>query len=311
MEKSFANLLRNSRLASYDRTLEQVYKSPKRYRKIGDWGLKRNLPTVIRTKNVIIGALDTAEHQTPWESGDSKILFIRRWKENFPNSRKPTPRPEEIQHNVASMTPAEFQRFLRESEKKAKAFKKDLADKELVPEQVFDYLNVSFAETTENNGGVVGPTYSDVEFGWDYPVLGRILNNSKNSHSVGIGGVVASLPRRNALGLRNSFDRTVRTVYIRKAELDEQGKPRVEVTVHSKGAMASIPLLNNFESFDSTFGHNNDGYNKSRMTADEMINFKNNRRNQGPEKEDNITPNPEHTELMARIAGLLDISKPK
>jgi hypothetical protein len=47
------------------------------------------------------------------------------------------------------------------------------------------------------------------------------------------------------------------------------------------------------------------------MTADEMMNLKNNRRNQGPETEDNITPNPEHTELMARIAGLLDNSKSK
>jgi hypothetical protein len=317
MEKSFANLLRNSRLASYDRTLEQVYKSPKRYRKIGDWGLKRNLPTVIRTKNVTIGALDTAEHQTPWESGDSKVLFIKRWKENFPNSRKPAPRPEEIQHNAASMTPAEFQRLLRQSEKKASAFKEALAKKELVPEQVFDYLNVSFAETTENNGGgVVGPTYSDVEFGWDYPVLGRILNNSRHAHSVGIGGVVATLPRRNAVGLRNSFDRNVRTFYVRKAELDEQGKPRVEVTIQPKGATSSIPLLNNYESYDSFDFNSYDnrrGFNKSNanMTADEMMNFKNKRRNQGPETEDNITPNPEHTELMARIAGLLDNSKTK
>lgn len=327
MEKSFGNLLRHSRLASYDRTLEQVYTSPKRYRKIGDWGLKRNLPTVIRTKNATIGALDTAEHQTPWESGDGKVLFIKRWKENFPNSKKPSPRPEEIHHNAATMTPAEFQRLLRRSEKyKAKEFQEKLQKKELVPEQVFDYLQVNFATDTATesgsnvgSGGVVGPTYSDHQVGWDYPVQGRILNMDRMGHSVGIGGVVATLNKRSALGLRNSGDRRVQTFFVRKAELDEQGKPKVEVTLQSKGATSSIPLLNNYDNFDSYEYYNNSNNNNNNkhanMTADEMMNPNRHRRQQNNHSQgaaaevDNITPNPEHTELMARIAGLLDNSK--
>lgn len=221
------------------------------------------------------------------------------------------------------MTPAQFQRLLKRSEKyKAKEFQEKLKNKELVPEQVFDYLQVNFAtdtsETTGNNvgGGVVGPTYSDHQVGWDYPVQGRILNMDRMGHSVGIGGVVATLNKRSALGLRNSGDRRVQTFFVRKAELDEQGKPKVEVTLQSKGATSSIPLLNNYDSLDSfdNYNFNNKHVN---MTADEMMHPNRHRRHSqhhsnsqgGSAEDDNITPNPEHTELMARIAGLLDNSK--
>ncbi|KAI8329254.1 hypothetical protein EDC96DRAFT_529611 [Choanephora cucurbitarum] len=315
MEKSFASLLRHSRLASYDRALPQVYTTPKTYKKIGDWGLKRNLPTVIRTKYVTIGSLDTAEHQTPWESGAGKVLFIKRWKENFPNSRRPTPRSEEIQYNAANMTPAEFQRLLREAAKKAPEFQSALAKKEIIPEQVFDYLHVNFAETTESSGGsVVGPTYSDHQVGWDYPVEGRILNKDRmDGHAVGIGGVVAILPKRNAIGLKSAYDRGPRIFYVNKAEIDEQGKPRVEVAIQSKKG-SSVSMLNELDGLDF------EEYNQFRLAhhsdltmAELMSNPKQQqqqrRRIQGPETDDNVKPNPEHTELMSRISQLLNNSK--
>ncbi|KAI8997688.1 hypothetical protein BDB01DRAFT_771984 [Pilobolus umbonatus] len=309
MNKSFGDLLRHSRLASYDRTLEQVYTSPEKFRKIGDWGLKRNLPTVIRTKNLVINQLDTAEHQTPWESGEGKILFIKRWKENFPNSHKPASRSEEVQYNIIDMTPAEFQRFLKRSSKQAKEFQELLAKKEVTADQVYDYLKINFSETTDNksNNGVVGPTYSDYEIGWDYPVQGRILNNVAQGHAVGIGGIVALLVKRNAIGLRNSGDRKIRTFYVNNAELDEQGKPRVVISLQSKNASSSIPLLNNYENYD-TFNKNN-RFRNNDMSVDDMMNTKH--RRQTPEIEDNITPNPEHTDLMSRIAMLLDSTKEK
>lgn len=313
MEKSFAGLLRHSRLASYDRALPQVYTTSKRHKEIGDWGLKRNLPTVIRTKYVTIGSLDTAEHQTPWESGTGKVLFIKRWKENFPNSHRPTPRSEEIQYNAANMTPAEFQRLLREAAKKAPEFQAALAKKEIVPEQVFDYLHVNFAETTESSGGgVVGPTYSDHHVGWDYPVEGRILNKDRmDGHAVGVGGVVAILPKRNAIGLKGAYHRGSRIFYVNKAEIDEQGKPRVEVAINSKKG-SSVPILNQLEGLDF------EEYNKfrlghhSELTMDELMSKSkqhSRRRIQGPESDDNVKPNPEHTELMSRISQLLNNSK--
>ncbi|CAO3656081.1 unnamed protein product [Mucor hiemalis] len=333
MSTSFANLLRSSRLASYDRSVGQVYtKSMKNKR--SEWGLKRDLPSVIRTKYVAIGALDTAEHQTPWESGESKVLFVKRWKENFPNSEKPTPRAEEEQHNIASMTPAEFQRFLRASEKKSDAFQAKLQKKELVPEQVYDFLDVNFSDAAETKvNGVVGPTYSEHHVGWDYPVQGRILNTDCHGHAVGIGGVVALLPKRTAVGLRNNGDRRVQTFFVSKAEMNESGKPKVEVTLQSKGATSSIPLLSNYEDYEpfefpvdsydncGRSNNNNNSNNNRRarnnnnnninMSADDVMKMRSQRRAQGPESEDNIKPNPEHTELMARIAGLLDNTKDK
>lgn len=319
MTTSFAQLFRHSRLATYDRGIQQVYTTPLKHKQIGDWGLKRNLPTVIRTKHLTVGALDTSEHQTPWESGESQVLFIKRWKENFPNSHKPAPRSEEILHNIASMTPAEFNRFLRHSQKKAAEFQEAIAKKEMVPEQVYDFLSVNFNEAeNEKMNGVVGPTYSEHQVGWDYPVQGRILNADRQGYVVGIAGVTATLPKRSAMGLRNSGDRRVRPFYVRHAEIDEQGKPKVEVTILPKGSSSSIPLLNNYESFDSTSSPNYENrkthrYNKSNrnsnLSADEMIQMKSQRRPQGPETEDNITPNPEHTDLMARIAGLLKNSE--
>ncbi|KAI7900292.1 uncharacterized protein BX663DRAFT_532430 [Cokeromyces recurvatus] len=296
MEKSFANLLRHSRLASYDRTLEQVYHSPQTYRKIGDWGLKRNLPTVIKAKNVIIEALDTTEHQTPWKSGNDKVLFVKRWRENFPNSRKPTPRNEEVEYNVANMTPIEFKRFIRESKRKAGDFQEKIAKKELLPEQVFDYLHANFAETTkEKGGGVVGPDYSEYHAGWDYPVHGRILNADYGGYAVGIGGIVALLSKRDAVGLVLT-DRKVVTVHVHNAEIDEQGKPKVEVTLRRKGAASSIPLLNDYE-----------GYGR----PDKMMNpYGGQRRRQAarstPQPDEKVRPNSQHNHLMDRISDLLN-----
>ncbi|KAI8091115.1 uncharacterized protein B0P05DRAFT_634791 [Gilbertella persicaria] len=300
------SLLRHSRIASYDRALPQVYTTPKQHKKIGDWGLKRNLPTVIRTNHVTIGALDTAEHQTPWESGAGKVLFIKRWKENFPNSRKPQPRSEEIQYNAANMTPAEFQRLLREAAKKGPEFQTALAKKQVVPEQVFDYLHVNFSETTTpHGGGVVGPTYSDYHIGWDYPVQGRILNRSRmDGHAAGIGGVVAMLRKRDAIGLKGAYDRGTRIFYVNKAEMDEQGKPRVEVTVKSKEANA-VPILNDhFDDYHFRFGNQD-------MTVAEMMNSstKPRRVQANTDTDDNVKPNPDHTNLMSRISQLLNDKK--
>lgn len=236
MDKSFANLLRHSRLASFDRSLEQVYTSPKRFRKTGDWGLKRNLPTVIRTRFVEIKRLDTAEHQTPWESGDSKVLFLKRWKENFPNSSKP------------------------------------------------------------KSGTVVGPTYSDYKVDWNYPVVGRVLNSDRTGFAVGIGGVVAHMSKRDAVGLRNSGERAARTFYVRNAEIDENGNPKVEVALTSGEYSYTTSLLND--------GFPTKQNPKIDMTVREMMN-----EGRKTDSEDNIIPNPEHTELMARIASLLDSGK--
>ncbi|KAI8375986.1 uncharacterized protein BYT42DRAFT_572984 [Radiomyces spectabilis] len=305
MEKSFGNLLRHSRLATYDRTLPQVYTTPRKCKQIGDWGLKRNLPTVVRTPFVTIGDLDTAEHQTPWKSGQGQVLFVRRWKENFPNSKKPAPRSETVEYNVARMTPAEFQRFLKQASKKAPAFKEALAKKEVVPEQVFDYVNATFSNSSSST--TVGPTYSDHDAGWDYPVEGRILNSVTGGHAAGIAGVVALLPKRYSVGLRNSGDRKLRTFYVNEVKWDEEGRPMVEVKL--RGAGETSPSLPHFLSgeYDQQSLHQSKF---GSMSAHDMFESRPDQRDNIPvEEEDNSVANPVHMKLMERISGLMKGSK--
>ncbi|KAI8977264.1 mitochondrial ribosomal protein subunit-domain-containing protein [Mycotypha africana] len=329
MEKSFANILRHSRLATYDRTLEQVYKSPKTYRKIGEWGLKRNLPTVIQTKNLIVNALDTAEHQTPWKSGNSKVLFVKRWKENFPNSRKPRPRSEEDPKiNVAHMTAAQFQRLLKSIEKsKAPKFQEQLAKKEVTSDQVFDYINVTFnmndstsssssainstTATTASTGsdpvstgdGVVGPTYSHYEVDMDYPVEGRLLNMMNDKYAVGIGGIVAYMDKRSLMNYNNS-DRSVRQFFIRNAEIDDSGRPNVEVALDTRERTAwsssifSEELGSNWNYMNNKFSSNNERSNNS-------FAGNNNIKTPSVKTDDNIIKNRDHDQVMERISLLL------
>ncbi|KAG0168064.1 hypothetical protein DFQ28_006959 [Apophysomyces sp. BC1034] len=305
MDKSFASLLRNSRLASFDRSLPRVYTTPKSSKKVGDWGLKRTLPTVIRTRYATISDLDTAEHQTPWQSGEGQVLFVKRWKENFPNSKKPVPRPETIEHNVALMNPAEFKRFLKDAAKKAPEFKAKLEKKELVPDQLFEYLNVHFSDKPATP--VVGPSYSEHEHGWGYPVLGRILNADKHGHAVGIGGVVALLSKHSAIGLRNTGDRRVRTFYVKDAEIDEEGRPVVTVDLHAPGSTVSSIMEDDFTNQSSAYAQSKFGS----MSADEMFRLKPRRDAPIKEENENVEPNPRHQFLMARINGLLKSSDPK
>ncbi|KAI8886946.1 hypothetical protein K501DRAFT_283550 [Backusella circina FSU 941] len=299
MSNSFGSLLRNSRLASYDRSINQVYTTSAKRKAVGDWGLKRNLPNVIRTRFVNIQQLDTAEHQTPWQSGESQVMFVHRWKENFPQaSKRPMPRADQIHHNIVQMTPAHFRRFLKQCAQKEPQFQAALKKKTLVPEQVFEYLNVSFTEGPAE--GVVGPTYAEINEPFNTMVEGRILNAGKRGHNVGIGGVVAFLPRRGSDNLRHLGDRKVRTFYVESASLDEQGKPSVVLTVNPPGA-SSIPFVLSLEDEEEV---------DHRMSASDM--FLTRRESIGRvREEDKMRANPDHENLMNRIAGLIQNTSTK
>ena len=287
MSNSFATLLRNSRLATFDRSVKQVYTAPLKLKK--GWGLKRDLPSVVRTKYVTIDALDTSEHQTPWQSGNASVLFIKRWKENFPASTKPAPRSETETFNIVKMAPVEFRRFLTACSKLAPEFQQLLSKKELVPDQVFEYLNVTFKESPEESP--VGPTYSDVVTEESYPVEGRILNASKHGHAVGIAGVVAFLPKRHSMKLRHLGDPVVRTFYVESAHIDDEGKPQVILTTTPPGT-ASLPFMLNFDD------------NVQDIPVSRMFLTKSNYTDKV--KEDHVKANPDHDKLMSRIADLIN-----
>lgn len=230
MSNTFAGVLRSSRLASFDRSLAQVYTTQFRDKRKGVWGMKRNLPSRATPSYVTLSDLDTSEHQTPFKSGMTPVLFVERWKENFPNSRRPAARREQPRHYVAQMSPQEFREFLKMvAQKRAPGFKRKLARKEVVPEQVYEYLGVTFELEKAESDRVVGPTYSDRPVELGYCVPGRVLNNTLGGVAVGVAGVVALLPRADAVNLSRRSDYPVRPFYVERAEFDEQGRPMVVV----------------------------------------------------------------------------------
>ncbi|KAI7859746.1 hypothetical protein BDC45DRAFT_494877 [Circinella umbellata] len=296
MDKSFAGLLRNSRLASYDRKLGQVYQVSVKNQKKGNWGLKRNLPSVIRTPYVTINDLDTAEHQTPWESGTSKVMFVRRWKENFPNSKKPAPRPEHVDHNVTLMTPGEFKQFIKSASKRSSQFQQQIKEHKLKPEQVYEFLGATFNDTPAAT--VVGPTYSDYDIGvTNYPVEGRFLNSNQQGYAVGIAGIVALCQKRHMDTVRYHGDRRLRVFYVEEASVDAQGRPNVMVRPNQPGS-SSIPAILGQE----------DGYSTSPdyMKANDMWNYGRSSRNFDNKKsrDDNSQENPQHEALMEQFKDL-------
>ncbi|ORE15221.1 hypothetical protein BCV71DRAFT_266782 [Rhizopus microsporus] len=268
------------------RSIDQVYTAPSHCKQIGDWGLKRSLPTVIRTPYLTVQQLDTAEHQTPWRSGNSQVLFIKRWKENFPNSKKPAPRSDQDKYNIVKMTPAEFKRFLQQCAKRAPEFRQLLEQKKVVPEQVFDYLQVAFKDSPGD--AVVGPLYSDYQQAEPVIVQGRILNAAKrNGHVVGVGGITALLPKRHTVYMRQLGDRRVRTFYVEEASIDEEGRPRVILSAAPKDAHAHAITI---EEVDETA---KEMFLTSRPPAQKIM------------SDDHIEANPNHDLIMRRIINLM------
>ncbi|KAI9301914.1 hypothetical protein BJ944DRAFT_270742 [Cunninghamella echinulata] len=250
MDKSFAGLLRHSKLATYDRRLSQVYTTPKQYKQQGDWGLKRNLPSVIRTPYVTIGQLDSLEHQTPWTSGESQVVFIQRWKENFQHSfllpkhyqQQQQQYADQDYYNLATISKHEFHSFLKKTltPEVIESLHNALETKKITREQVYDYLNITFRPEPHRIKGPIYYTSSSMDDNnqeemknKDIIVTGRILNAQKGGYAVGIGGVVAFLPKTLSMGLRKPGNRhLVHQFKVKEAYITDQGKPRVIVSFH-------------------------------------------------------------------------------
>ncbi|KAI8584131.1 hypothetical protein K450DRAFT_218302 [Umbelopsis ramanniana AG] len=229
MEKSFAKLLRTSKLASFDSAIPQVYSTKNCWKKRGDWGLKRSLPTVIRTKLITVGALDTAEHQTPWDSANSSVNFVRVWKENFPNSTAPKPQPEVVLKDLGSMTEEQFKLLLKKSGKRSEEYIQLVKDEKLSKNQLLEYLGVTASPTAQRSQSIVGPTYSDHQVEYGYPVEGRIVNmDGAMKYVVGVSGITATLPVKNTG--RPPIDKEVRTFYVNHASIEADGSPNVTLS---------------------------------------------------------------------------------
>ncbi|KAF9355668.1 hypothetical protein BGX26_006258 [Mortierella sp. AD094] len=264
MERSFSHLLRTSRLATFDKNIAQIYTTTGKSKAIGDWGLKRNLPTVLRTHFLNIEELDTAEHQTPFKSASSDYLFLQRWKENFPSSRPPQPQPVTVKKDLSTMTDAEFQKLLQTAREKRQAWKEALAKNEVPSDEHLNFMNImsrhskvgsidtstsqatvgfgSSSATTATSAPLagsstrvkVGPTYGFFEPSTPTIVQGRTLGRSRNNQLIGVCGAIATLPNYSSSHLQVS-SKSLQQYYVHRAELEADGRPNIVLGYSAPG----------------------------------------------------------------------------
>ncbi|KAJ6526286.1 hypothetical protein DFH09DRAFT_1371721 [Mycena vulgaris] len=77
----FAQLLRQSRFATYDPQIRKTYYSPRQFVERGYWGLKR--PITQRKKNsfLTIKQWEARQHYVEWDNSEDEVRFIRRMEE--------------------------------------------------------------------------------------------------------------------------------------------------------------------------------------------------------------------------------------
>ncbi|KAJ2878870.1 hypothetical protein IWW38_006227, partial [Coemansia aciculifera] len=173
MESAFSRLFRTSKLASYDRSIKQVYATyPEAFAR-GDWGLKRTVPKKVTTRLVTIGSIDSKEQITQLESANQQYMMVNAWKENFPNSHSPgSSAPDNLmqsmftmyesparrdgrkeggdstavrapQRNLGTMTRTEWKRFLEEARLRRAEWKQALEDGLFAPEETLPFMNAT------------------------------------------------------------------------------------------------------------------------------------------------------------------------
>ncbi|CAG8624867.1 7862_t:CDS:1 [Paraglomus brasilianum] len=219
-ERSFSQLFRQSRLATYDPTLPQVYTTYGPFKKQGDWGLKRNLPKILRTNVITVQALDTSEHQTPFRSAQKLVRFTRKWKENFPWSKFPPPLKDKALRNISLMSEKQFEKFLKEAEEKKQEWRQKKKET-YSPESWLQFMN---AINEKSPPSVVGLTYSHNNPGTNVLIQGRVLNKELLGYAVGISGIVAHLPSQKALRVGIIERDKVEQFYVEQAEFNESGR---------------------------------------------------------------------------------------
>ncbi|KAF9131137.1 hypothetical protein BGX30_013221 [Mortierella sp. GBA39] len=239
MERSFSHLLRTSRLATFDKNINQIYTTSGKAKAIGDWGLKRNLPTVLRTHYLTIEQLDTAEHQTPFQSATSDFLFLQRWKENFPRSRPPQPQPVAVKKDLSTMTDVEFKKLLETAREKRQEWKAALSKGEVRPDEHLRFLNILTRHSkgssidTETSQASIGMSRTPANTSTSAPNAG---SNSRVKVGPTYGFFEPSTPtivQGRSLGRfrQNQVVGSLQPYYVHKAEIEADGRPNVVLSM--------------------------------------------------------------------------------
>ncbi|KAI9591062.1 mitochondrial ribosomal protein subunit-domain-containing protein [Syncephalis fuscata] len=295
-EQSFARLLRTSRLASFDPRIPQVYTTHGRSRASGDWGLKRNLPTAVRTNYITVNALDTPQHQTPFESAQGQVWRLQRWHEAFPDSRPPKARSPHTPTNIMRLNKQQWRDFLQKAAQRKEEWRTSVRDLERQPDQHLAFMQAIYRpkstiyeearieasavygalpttaivnDTGDHGTSLVGPSYD-----WwqtpQVPVKGRVLNRVTRGYAVGIGGIVALLPLSKALSI--SFLRPeITQYYVEKIRMNERGLVTVWLSQapSTVGARAAV-LYDADTSVRNAATHRSKGY-RATMSRKEAI----------------------------------------
>ncbi|KAL4067833.1 mitochondrial ribosomal protein subunit-domain-containing protein [Scleroderma citrinum] len=137
----FAQLFKQSKFASFDRHIAQVYTTHGGNAHRGDWGFKRPLSIRRRGAYITVKNVDTTEYQTEWSSAEPQAVWMKNWdqlqispqlsdgghgsyaspeqlrdhiqeSDYLPNQRDPSTWRRHYIPNLESMTPVEFRKYL-------------------------------------------------------------------------------------------------------------------------------------------------------------------------------------------------------
>ncbi|KAG0024698.1 hypothetical protein BGZ80_010277 [Entomortierella chlamydospora] len=204
MERSFPQLLRTSRLATFDKTIPQIYTTTGKSKAIGDWGLKRNLPT----KD--LSTMTDAEFKKLLQTAREKR---QAWKEALAKNEVPSD---------------EHLSFMNIMSRYSKAGPIDTSTSQ---------ASVGFgtpAATTASSVPMagsstrvkVGPTYGFYEPSTPTIVQGRCLGRTRTNQLIGVCGAIATLPNNSSAHLQVS-SKSLQQYYVHRAELDADGRPNI------------------------------------------------------------------------------------
>ncbi|KAJ2065341.1 hypothetical protein GGI17_000393 [Coemansia sp. S146] len=273
MESAFSRLFRTSKLASYDRSVKQVYATYPEAFAQGDWGLKRSVPKKVTTRLVTIGSIDSKEQITQLESANRQYMMVNAWKENFPNSHSPgSSAPDNLMQamftmyespdrrdgdesgeaaatrapprNLGTMTRSEWKRFLEEARLRRAEWKHALEDGRFAPEETLSFMNATNLYNALGDGVHRLPTYHDhVSVSEELQVQGRVLNKAAAGYAVAVQGIIAYLPLQNHSQEAGFQYRDVKTFYVHSASFDSQGRPDVLLGIRPRGSRESLSVF--------------------------------------------------------------------
>ncbi|KAJ2735806.1 hypothetical protein IW152_001278 [Coemansia sp. BCRC 34962] len=289
MESAFARLFRTSKLASYDRSIKQVYATYPEAFAQGDWGLKRPVPKKVTTRLVTIESIDSKEQIMQLESANRQYMTVNAWKENFTNSHSPgvsaldslmqgvfnmhvSPDPRDGSESseatgtrapprsLGLMTRSEWRQFLEEARLRRAEWKNALEEGLFAPEETLSFMNATNLYNATGDGVHRLPTYHDyVSASEDLQVQGRVLNRMAAGFAVAVQGIVAYLPVQGHSQEVGFQYRDVKTFYVHSASFDSQGRPDVHLGIRPRGARESLAVFDSGSKSSFAYSKQPDG----------------------------------------------------